>query len=217
MKENRVRKIFIKFSILLTGFFKKVSVLLLTLGIWLWIIHAFLWVVGAFGWSLIVYMWRKNFFVPQAAYFTTLTLLIILFWAIFIWLLMLIWVRYNYYKYYKRNRRTLALPKFNVKDLTWNYLHLDEESLNKIISRECIPIELNGEFLENYTYKEKKENFSSYFIVSKKDFCTSKGEVIVPKNKIVNKEDLEKAIEKGLYWNFIVELSKDLTFEEGSL
>lgn len=115
----------------LIGFFKRIGLIIFTLGVWSWIIGAFIWILGAFGWFLLTYIWRKNLFIPQAVYSTAFAFLLSLGWAVIIWTVMLVWAQYHYYRHYKKNKRKLKMPVFEAPILAWKELSLESADIKR--------------------------------------------------------------------------------------
>ncbi|NHM28085.1 hypothetical protein G7K71_14070 [Desulfofundulus sp. TPOSR] len=82
-------------------------VLALTAVVWTALITAAAWVVAAAGWVLLARLWRQELFVPDAAQVTASTLALVMVWALAVFLGFRLWARYNYRRYYLRNRRRL--------------------------------------------------------------------------------------------------------------
>lgn len=90
-----------------------------TLGAWALLVLAVTWVLGAVGWYLLAHIWWRELFVPGAVFSTVLAILIATLWAVFLGWWMLLWSRYHYYRYYRRNRRQLSPPALRAQPLLW--------------------------------------------------------------------------------------------------
>jgi mannose/fructose/N-acetylgalactosamine-specific phosphotransferase system component IIC len=73
-------------------------------------------VIIAIGWFLISLLWKKELLIPQSVRYTIYTILKILFCAIAIFITMVLWAKYNYKKYYSKNKR--MLNKINTDNST---------------------------------------------------------------------------------------------------
>ncbi|MDI6711274.1 MAG: hypothetical protein QME76_11450 [Bacillota bacterium] len=90
-----------------------------TLGAWTLLVLAVTWALGAVGWYLLARLWWRELFVPGAVFSTVLAVLIATLWAVFLWWWALLWSRYHYYRYFRRNKRQLAPPALRAQRLLW--------------------------------------------------------------------------------------------------
>ena len=83
------------------------AALALTAAAWAALATAAAWVAAAVGWVLLARLWRQELFVPRAAWATASTLALVAGWALLVFLGFRWWARYNYRRYYLRNKRRL--------------------------------------------------------------------------------------------------------------
>ncbi|MDE4542399.1 hypothetical protein JJQ93_06910 [Thermoanaerobacterium sp. R66] len=217
MKRNYfANKTKIKFGIFLK-FLKKIGLLAFTLSAWSWIIGAFIWTLGTFGWFLLVYIWRKNLIVPQAVYSTAFTIIVSIGWAAVIWIFMFTWAKYHYYKYYRNNRRKLKPPLLKAPMLEWQELTLKISDIRKIIENNQILQGSNKTIFECYDYTNGKYDLISFNpIIMKRDFYSLKGELLVSQGEQVTLEVIKKIANKGMYLEFLYEISEYIPQKEKS-
>lgn len=90
-----------------------------TLGAWSLLGLAVTWALGAVAWYLLARLWWRELFVPGAVFSTVLAVLIATLWAVFVWWWALLWSRYHYHRYYRRNKRQLVPPALRAQRLLW--------------------------------------------------------------------------------------------------
>jgi len=101
--------------------------LILTFAAWTIILHLINNVIIAIGWFLISLLWKKEFLIPQSMRYTVYTIFKILIYAIAIFLTMILWAKYNYKRYYSKNKRKLEnLNSDNsITNLSWKEVVFD--------------------------------------------------------------------------------------------
>lgn len=63
------------------------------------------WVLTAVGWYLLAVLWRRELFVPSSVASTAYSVALVLLWAAIIFLLQSAWAKFNFARYFQRNRR----------------------------------------------------------------------------------------------------------------
>lgn len=201
----------------LIGFFKRVGLITFTLGVWSWIVWALIWVLGAFGWFLLAHIWRKKLFVSQAVHSTAYAFLLALGWAFVIWVIMFIWKRYYYYRYYRKNKRKLRMPVGNAPILAWKELSLGAIDLEKIMTDRSTYQEFNKNLFGNLSSeKEKAYSTTSASMIMKKNFYGPKKNIIVYAGEEITPEVTKRIVDEGLYWEFVNQMFEYAPVEEES-
>ncbi len=190
-----------------TKIFKKAFLYISTISAWAFIIASFAWVIGAVSWFIIAYIWIKNLLIPKSIYFTALTFIILIVWAILIWIFMISWRKYHYSKYFKHNKRKIKTPKFEVEPLEWKIITLSSNYIDSILKGEKIKIEN----INQYDIKQKEYPIN---ILAKSNLYDFKGNVIVPEGTLINTSLLKSIKEPALYIKLIHEISRDLLAKE---
>lgn len=194
-------------------------VIIATLVAWTILLFTILWALSAVGWYLLAKLWLKEFFVPSAVHLTATIFFIAIIWAGFLLLSAFLWSRYNYYRYFKNNKRQLSPPDLKAQKLTWQESVLDTSSESIInlsplsaFNTENVSYGESVATLENK--KNRKYDTGEIDIVLKDDFLDEKGKVILSEGEIITHEKIQKIIDCGLYGKFIAAVARQF-FEGG--
>lgn len=81
--------------------------ILFTVLAWTILLSLVSWLFVAVGWYLLALLWRRELLIPQGAASTVRALGLVLLWGLIIFIGQLLWAKFNFARYFKRNRRRL--------------------------------------------------------------------------------------------------------------
>ena len=183
-----------------------------TLGIWAALAVSILWIFGAVGWFLTATFWFKELFVPESIYSTAVTIFNAFVWAVLLIIFALLWSRYNYFRYYRNNKRKLLPLKYDCCLFDWKDILSDNSGI--------LYMEPNAEqcFLNETPLVLEKipcgtETGEGGRMVLKRPIRNKNREVVVRAGDDITEEYLLEAYRSGYYMQLISDLSKQLDSE----
>ncbi|MBC7195235.1 MAG: hypothetical protein H5U37_06230, partial [Caldisericia bacterium] len=90
-------------------------------------------IISAIGWILwSIFLYRK-LFIKEEFKGTINTLLILLVFSLVYYIILKIWSKYNYKRYYLKNKRKILPIKKEFERVDFKKIELDEEKIDEII------------------------------------------------------------------------------------
>lgn len=91
-----------------------------------WSVLLFLigWVLAAIGWYLLASLWHHELFVPESVESTAVAVILVTLWGVVVFVLSLVWAKFNHTRYFKHNKRKLEPPAIQAEPLAWSEMIL---------------------------------------------------------------------------------------------
>lgn len=182
------------------------------------LVLAVTWALGAVGWYLLARLWWRELFVPGAVFSTVLAVLIATLWAVFLWWWALLWSRYHYYRYFRRNKRQLAPPALRAQRLLWQESLLSPPcpSVSSLeVSRSDRDLQEVAVAVENAGERGPSPDEALLLgTVLWEDLRDEAGRVVVAAGEVITPEVLERVVAQGLYGELITKLAEQKAAEE---
>lgn len=98
--------------------------MLFTVLAWTVLLSLLSWLLVAVGWYLLALLWRRVLLIPRSVALTVRALGLVLLWALIIFIGQLGWTKFNFARYFKRNRRKLELLENGAPLPSWAEIRL---------------------------------------------------------------------------------------------
>jgi len=98
--------------------------ILFTVLAWAVLLSLVSWLFVALGWYLLALLWRRELMIPQGVASTVQALGAVLLWALVIFTGQLLWAKFNFVRYFKRNRRRLEPLRKSAPLPSWGEMTL---------------------------------------------------------------------------------------------
>lgn len=172
--------------------------IILTSLIWTVLMLLVGWVLAAIGWYFLALLWRRELFVPYNVKVTAIAAVIITLWGVVTFLLSFIWAKFNYHRYYRKNRRQLEVPMFQAPRISWAAatlapspptLTVTDRSQTIPITKQEVPVEVASSLVGR---------------ILRDNIYNADGQIVALKGTLVTPELIDILITSGLYEELLI-------------